>query len=122
MLYFLVDANLSARVVTVFNDIGFRSDYVNDNTELCHESDEIIFDYAVKNKAIIVTQDLGFTNPLRFDLKKLSGLIIIRFPNQILISTITEKLSRLIKDFKEEDFLNHIIIIEPGSVRKRIIG
>lgn len=117
-LFFLVDANASTRVVSTFEDLGFGAEYVNDIPKLLNQPDELIFDYAVKKRAIIVTRDKGFANPLRFDLSELSGLILIRFPNEIKIITLCEEIYRLLKNFKEKDFYQNLIVVEPGQVRK----
>lgn len=117
-MLFLVDENLPRSITNVFQELGFKTEHVSNNPELRSQSDEDIFYYAIKNSAIIVTRDLGFANPFRFPLEKLTGLIIIRFPNEILISTLCSEIKKLVQGFKEEDFKS-ILVIEPGSVRKR---
>ena len=119
-MLFLVDENLPSSICRIFEDLGHQAEYVGDIKRLRQQPDEAIFDYAVKHKAIIVTRDLGFGNPLRFPLGKITGLVIIRFPNEISISKIGEELNRLLKDFQLKDFRN-LILVEPGSLRKRAL-
>ena len=118
MINFLIDENLPRQVGEVFRERGFLVEQVSSNPDLRRKSDEVIFDYAAKKQAIIVTRDLNFANPLRFALDKLPGMIVIRFPSEISISTLSEEVKKLISDLEENDFFN-LIILEPGSVRKR---
>lgn len=118
MVNFLIDENLPRQVGEVFSGRGFPVEQVSSNPELRHKSDEIIFDYAVKKQAIIVTRDLNFANPLKFSLDEVPGMIILRFPNEISIATLSKEVKKLISDLEEGDFSN-LIILEPGTIRKR---
>ncbi len=86
--------------------------------ELQGQPDEVVFNYAVAKNAVIVTRDLDFTNPFKFDHRQLHGLVILRFPNEISIKRLIDETSDLIADIEEDDFRS-LIIIAPGSVRKR---
>lgn len=61
---------------------------------------------------------MGFANPVRFPLKKLKGLFVIRFPNQITIPTLCEEITNLIETLEEKDFY-YLIVVEPGTLRRR---
>lgn len=115
---FLIDENLPSAVVGIFTKRGFAGEAVADLPELRGKSDEVIFDYASKYNAIIVSQDLDFTNPLRFDLRRVRGLILLRFPNEISMAKIWDEVVHLTEPLQEQDFYN-LIIIEPGSLRMR---
>ena len=118
---FLIDENLPALVGSVFEERGYEVEVVLDQSALRGESDEVIFDYAVNRGAILVTRDLDFTNPLRFSIKSMRGVIIIRFPNEVSISILCDELRRLISKLTIEDF-KQLIIIEPGSLRMRSLS
>lgn len=45
-------------------------------------------------------------------------MVVIRFPNEVSIPKLVQEVKRLISDLEENDFLN-LIVLEPGSVRKR---
>lgn len=117
-MLFLVDENLPASVGLIFSGAGHEAQYVSRLKQLHGKPDEVVFDYAVKNRGVIVTRDLDFANPLRFELKKVPGMIILRFPNEILIRTLCDEVERVIKDFEPGTF-NNLVIIEPGLVRIR---
>lgn len=117
-MLFLIDENLPVSVADIFVNLGFIAEYVGDISELRRQPDEIIFEYAVKNKAIIVTRDIGLVSLMRFPLKKLPGIILLRFPNEVTINKLSAEVNRLIKNFNKKDFYN-LIVIEPGYLRKR---
>ncbi|KKT74394.1 MAG: hypothetical protein UW71_C0025G0002 [Parcubacteria group bacterium GW2011_GWB1_44_7] len=118
-MLFLVDENTTSSIRTVFEENGFEAECVKDIKELRGQPDEVIFNYAVAKQAVIVTKDLGFANPLRFDLTKLFGLVILRFPNEISLETLRKAVKESIEGMRGEDFRKKIITVEPGSVRSR---
>lgn len=115
---FLIDENLPYSLVGIFQGKGFEAESVLSLDELRGHPDEDIFNYAVKNSLVIITRDLRFTNPNQFDLSKIVGISIIRFPNEISISKLRDELSKLISSLKENDF-KQILVFEPGSIRAR---
>lgn len=117
-MVFLIDENLPVSVGKIFKERGFAAECINDNKELRGKSDEVIFEYAITHKMIIVTRDLGFANPMRFALNKASGMIILRFPSVISIVKLCDEAKRLISSLTEKDF-QQLIIIEPGIIRMR---
>lgn len=115
---FLIDENLPPTLGHVFSKRGFIVECVLDLPQLRGSPDEVIFEYAIKHRMIIVTRDLGFANPLRFNLAQLQGLVIIRFPNEISIKVLCEEIVQLLQDMPKERFHN-LIVLEPGSIRVR---
>lgn len=118
---FLIDENLPKSIGVIFERLGFRVEYVRENLKLNGQTDEIIFRYAINKKAIIVTRDLDFVDLLRFDIHKLAGIVIIRFPQEISIATIYREITKATKNFHTNDFRKFVMVIEPGLVRKRKI-
>ncbi len=114
----LIDENLPTSVGGMFRERGFAVTSVGEHAKLRGKPDEIIFEYAVQTQAIIVTRDLRFANPTRFPLHKLSGIVALRFPNDVSIAGLCNEARRLMREFREEDF-RQLVVIEPGSVRMR---
>ena len=119
-MFFLIDENLPASAAEPFKAKGFPARCVYDMPELRGQADEVIFDYAVKQEAIVVSRDLGFAHYLRFDLRKVKGVVLLRFPNEISMAAIYGEIARLINDLTERDFCN-LLVLEPGALRKREI-
>lgn len=117
-MHFLIDENLPRSIESVFEDLDFEVEHVRDIKQLRGYSDEVVFKYAVTYKRIIVTRDLNFANPIRFNLGDLPGIVVLRFPNDVSIAAICRETARLCRLFKNEDWHN-IVILEPGSARLR---
>ena len=117
-MLFLIDENLTASIAEPFTAKGFLTAYVGDISELRGKPDEVIFDYAVQNDAVIVTRDRGFASILRFDLSKLQGMVLLRFHNEIAMINLIREVAQLITPLSKNDF-NNLIVIEPGALRKR---
>ena len=115
---FLIDENLPTAAGNIFTARGFLVEHVADLSELRGKPDEVIFDYAVREKSVIVTRDLGFTNPGRFNLSLVKGIVVLRFPNEITVAYMCEEIKRLITDLDEQHF-TRLVVIEPGSIRIR---
>ena len=115
---FLIDENLPYSLMEVFTERGFQAEHAGRLSQLHGQPDEVVFNYAVKAESVIVTKDLGFSNPIRFSIDLLKGLIIIRFPNEISVKTLRAEVRRLTADFNDTDFQN-LIVIEPGFIRSK---
>ncbi|MBI2644165.1 MAG: DUF5615 family PIN-like protein [Candidatus Wildermuthbacteria bacterium] len=118
-MIFLIDENITSSIRILFEEKGFEAECVKNIQELRGQPDEVVFDYAVAKQAVIVTKDLGFANPTRFPLTQLLGLVVLRFPNEVSVTTLYKEVERLIEGMEEQDFRKRIIVIEPGSVRSR---
>ena len=90
-MFFLIDENLPTSIGEIFTGRGHSVECVRRLKQLQGQPDEVVFDYAVKKEAMIVTRDLGFGNPLRFELSKLKGGMILRFPNDVSMKRLTGK-------------------------------
>lgn len=76
-MLFLIDENLPFSIGYSFQKKGHEIIHAGKIQELRGKSDEVLFDYAVKNRAIIITRDLDFSNPTTFDLIKISGMVVV---------------------------------------------
>lgn len=114
----VIDEDLPRSFGTVVKSLGFDVFDVRD-IGLRGKSDKDIFDFAVENKAVLFSADLGFSNILSFPLGSHSGIVILRFPNEISTETINEISKKLLSKFSKEEFDGNLIIISPRGVRIR---
>lgn len=112
----LIDEDLPRSIADVFRSLGFAVFDVRD-VGLKGKSDLSVFNWAQEKKAIIVSADLGFANEIEFSKHK--GMIILHFPNELSTVVVNQEALRLLKDFKEKDFKNNLVIVSPGHVRIR---
>jgi len=89
-------------------DYGFRG-----------AEDEEIYEFAQREKAVILTGDRGFGNILRFPLGKHFGIVVAHFPNEMPPMEINHHLIERFEDLSEDDFKGNLIIIEPEKIRIR---
>ncbi len=120
MTGFLIDENLPRAVGNIFEARGFLVEYVTAIPEIHRAPDELIFEYAAENQFIVVTRDLGFTNPFRFELDRVPGIMVLRFPNSIRIASLCSLVARLIAGLAAKDF-HGIMLVEPALMRRRTL-
>ena len=118
MLKFLIDEDMPRSTVKVLKTKGFDSLDVRD-CGLRGKSDDEIFKFAKREKAIILTGDMGFGNLLRFPIGSHFGIVIVHFPNEVPTSELNSQIIKALDNLAEAEFKGNLIIIEPGKVRIR---
>jgi len=115
---FLIDEDMPRSLAKVLRDKGFEVLDVRD-CGLRGGSDDEIFEFAQKERAIILTGDTGFGNLLRFPLSSHCGIVIANFPNEISTAGLNHQIVIGFDRIKEADFKSNLIILEPGKIRIR---
>jgi len=87
--------------------------------KLSGKSDEEIFEFAQKEKAVILTADRGFGNILRFPLGKHSGIIIANFPNEMSTREINTRIVKRIQSLSKSEISGSLVIIDSEKIRTR---
>lgn len=118
MLKFIIDEDMPRSTARVLKARGYEALDVRDYG-LRGKSDDEIFKFAQKEKAVILTGDLGFGNLLRYPVSSHSGIVIAHFPNEMSTSELNNQIIKTLETFTEIDFKGNLIIIEPGKVRIR---
>jgi len=113
---FVVDENVSFGLVETLRKAGEEVDViVEDNRGI---SDTAVFNLTQKNKAILITRDYHFTNPIRFASRKVGAIIYIRQGN---LSSAKE--IQLVMDFLKRhpssQFKGKLITLYKNSVKIR---
>jgi predicted nuclease of predicted toxin-antitoxin system len=118
MLKFLIDEDIPRSTAKVLRDRGYEVLDVRD-CGLRGDSDEEVFKFAQKEKAVILSGDLGFGNLLHFPVGRHSGIVVAHFPNEISSSELNNQLVKSFDTLTEKDFNRNLIILEPGKIRIR---
>jgi predicted nuclease of predicted toxin-antitoxin system len=79
--------------------------------------DQEIYTFAQKERAVLLTGDLGFSNILKFPLGQHFGIVVARFPNELAPREINRELVNSLRGLGENDFKGNLIILEPGRIR-----
>jgi predicted nuclease of predicted toxin-antitoxin system len=83
------------------------------------KSDEEVFKFAQREKAVILTGDMGSGNLLHFPIGSHFGIIIAHFPNEISTTELNTQIIKAFDTLTEEDFNGNLVILEPGRIRIR---
>ncbi len=85
-------------------------------------SDETIFRFAQKHKAILLTADMGFSSIITFSLRKHYGIIVLRFPNELSNVRMNDLVGSSVKLVEKENLANTVVIFSPKGIRLRRAG
>lgn len=118
MLKFVIDEDMPRSTAKILESIGYKVLDVRDYG-LRGKSDEEVFEFTQKEKAILLTGDLGFGNILHFPVGSHAGIVIVHFPNEISTSELNNQIIKAFEPLSEIDFKGNLIILEPGKIRIR---
>ena len=118
MLKFVIDEDMPRSTAKILRISGFKALDVRD-CGLRGKSDEEVFKFAQKEKAVILTGDKGFGNLLRFPIGSHFGIVIAHFPNEMSTFGLNTQIINAFDDLTESDFIGNLIILEPGKIRIR---
>lgn len=114
----VIDEDLPRSLGTILSNLGFTVFDIRDYA-LRGSSDEKIFQFAQKQKAVLFSADLGFSNIINFPLGSHSGIVVLRFPNDMIVSEINKEIGRLLNELSSEDYNGSFIVVSPGRIRIR---
>jgi len=112
---FLIDADLPKSLKKVFESHGYQAVDVRD--VLGPATDNEVFEYANRNKFVLVTRDLGFGET--YMIRGGYGLILVRLPYHFTAKRINKVINAFLKDVRAEELINVIIVVEWGRYRIR---
>ena len=115
---FVIDEDVSRSTGKVLKNHGYEVKDIRDYG-LRGAEDEEVYQFAQNNQAVLISNDTGFGNILRFPIGSHFGIVIAHFPNEVTTKEINRQLVESIRTLTEDDFKGNLVIIEPGKVRIR---
>ncbi|MBI2621167.1 MAG: DUF5615 family PIN-like protein [Candidatus Levybacteria bacterium] len=112
----LIDEDLHKSLANVLSNLGFNVFDVRDHG-LRGKADIEIFKFAKGNKAVLFSADLGFSNILNFPLGSHSGIVILRFPNELSTGYINKAVKSALSKLRKNDYSGNLIIISLSGIR-----
>jgi Uncharacterized protein conserved in bacteria len=112
-----LDENLGHRIADLFRNAGHDVATVYDQ-ELTSAPDSWVFNACLKESRVLVTLDLDFANPLRFDHHGSPGVAVLRVPTLPGRSDLEEGAQTLIAALEESDIAGQLWIVERTRVRR----
>ncbi|MEW6202310.1 MAG: DUF5615 family PIN-like protein [bacterium] len=116
MIRFVIDEDMPRSTGQILKEQGYEVKDIRDYG-LRGASDTEIYNFAQKEKSIIITEDKDFGNVLRFLIGNHFGIIVVRFPNEMSTKEINRHLLMAIKEIPEDTFRGSVVIVEPGKTR-----
>lgn len=114
----VIDEDLHRSFIKVLSSLGFFPLYVRDHG-LRGASDDVVFLFAQKRKAVLFSADMGFANTLMYQVKGHCGIVILRYPNELSTDAINEDVRMLLFKLTPDDYPGNLIVLSPGKLRIR---
>lgn len=120
MARFIVDESLPASLAAELQRIGHNASHVY-SLDMRGAPDEDIYERAVSEGAIVISQDLGFADVRRFS--GAAGVVVVRMRKRIAINTLVATTIQLLSNFalEVEHLQGKILILEPTRSRIRTL-
>ena len=112
---------LDAKLPTSSKDVVQKYGEVNQARDIgmAGATDREIIEYASKNRAILVTNDLDFANTLLYPFESHSGVIVLRLPFHFTAKQINNVLKNFLASVNRNELEQAITIVEVGRYRVR---
>lgn len=114
----VIDEDLQRSLKNILSELGFTVYDIRDYGLRGH-SDDKIFQFAQKRRAVLFSADLGFSNTLRFPLGIHNGIVVLRFPNELSTSSMNEMVKESLTQLELKDYNGNLLIVSPGKLRIR---
>jgi predicted nuclease of predicted toxin-antitoxin system len=118
MLKLKLDENFDARLIPDLLLEGFDADTVV-SEGLGGSSDETVYETCKSVDRVLVTLDLDFSNPLRFQPEGTPGILIVR-PHRAVLSSVRATLWGALARLKSGAARGKLWIVEPGRIREHL--
>jgi predicted nuclease of predicted toxin-antitoxin system len=115
---FIIDENMPRSTAPALRLAGHTANDVRD-LGLRGRDDLDVFARAQADDAILITADLGFSSVLRFPPGTHSGIIVLRIPNDVPVSTRIRELTKALAELNGQDLRGVLVIVEVGRTRVR---
>ena len=112
---FKLDECMDVRLVVLFVNAGHNAQTVY-GEGLSSEPDSEIYAVCTRERRILITQDMAFSNPFAFSPLATEGIILIRNPSQLL-SEAEHLVRMVIMKLVEEDPKGRLWVVDRQGIR-----
>lgn len=114
----VIDEDLHKSLSATLSLLGFNTLDVRDHG-LRGATDEEVFLFSQKRKAVLFSADLGFSNTLLYQVKSHYGIVILRYLNELSTDAINGDVRVLLSQLTGDDYRGSLMILSPGKLRIR---
>lgn len=112
-----LDENLGRHIAELFRSAGHDVATVVDQ-HLAGAADERLLQVCIAETRALVTLDLDFANPLRFDPAETSGIAVLRVPTLPGRTDLDEAAKTLIGQLNSSPIAGHLWIVSRSRIRQ----
>ncbi len=112
-----LDENLGGTVASVFRRAGHDAETVR-GQGLSGATDREVIATCQAEHRCLVTLDLDFANPLRFDPASYSGIAVIRLPHRLSQGDLLDACHTLIAGMKRTEITGRLWIVQRSRIRE----
>ncbi|MBF2057960.1 MAG: DUF5615 family PIN-like protein [Cyanobacterium sp. T60_A2020_053] len=113
---FKLDENIGTRGRQLFIRAGLDVATVVEQN-LAGSDDDTLIDICRQEERCIVTLDLDFSNPIRYQPSKYCGIAVLRLPKQTSHQDLLDAISTLIQALNNNVIIGKLWIIQKGKLR-----
>ena len=116
-MFFKVDENLPVEIAELLSDLGHDAKTINDQ-RLQGVNDQALLERCDKEKRILVTLDIDFSDIRTYPPQEHEGIILLRVGNQSK-KHVLGVLKRILPLIGREPIKKHLWVVEENAVRIR---
>lgn len=111
-----LDENIGSRGKSLFVEAGHDvATIVEENLQSA--ADRTVIRVCQEEQRCLVTLDLDFSSPLRFDPSQYAGIAVLRLPNRPTHQDLLNAIVTLITAFQKEEIFGKLWIVQQGRIR-----
>lgn len=111
-----LDENIGHAIRALLAEAGHDVDTVVDE-HLGGASDDAVLRAAVSEGRALVTFDVGFANPFRYDPASTAGIAVLRLPKRPTAIEIAAVVDRLVAALRQADLEGHLWVVRTDRAR-----
>ncbi|HME73936.1 MAG TPA: DUF5615 family PIN-like protein [Myxococcota bacterium] len=85
---------------------------------MCSSSDAALIEACRSEGRCLITFDLDFSNPLRFDPSRYPGIVVLRLPPRSGEAELEDVLATLVEALPGSGLSGRLWVVQPGRVRE----